>query len=46
MGFSVEILVMDVVLNPFILMNFPIHIDAIYMGLPIVHFEGSQADFS
>ena len=29
-----------------ILMNFPIHINTISMGLPIVHFEGSQVDFS
>ena len=28
-----------------ILMDFPIHIDTISMGLPIVHFKGSQVEF-
>ena len=26
-------------------MDFPIHIDTISMGLPIVYFKGSQVDF-
>ena len=30
----------------FILMDFPIPIDAISMGLPMVYFKGSQVDFS
>ena len=29
-----------------ILMDFPIHIDTISMGLPIVYFKGSQVEFS
>ena len=29
-----------------ILMDFPIHIDTISMGLPIVRFKGSQVEFS
>ena len=29
-----------------ILMYFPIHIDTISMGLPIVYFNGSQVEFS
>ena len=29
-----------------ILMDFPIHIDTISMGLPIVHFKASQVEFS
>ena len=28
------------------LMDFPIHDDTIYMGLPIVYFKGSQVAFS
>ena len=28
------------------LMDFPIHIDTISMGLPIVYFKGSQVEFS
>ena len=28
------------------LMDFPIHIDAVSMELPIVTFKGSQVDFS
>ena len=27
-----------------ILMDFPIHIDTISMGLPIIYFKGSQVD--
>ena len=27
-------------------MDFPIHIDTISMGLPIVYFKGSQVEFS
>ena len=27
-------------------MNFPIHIATISMGLPIVHFQGGQVEFS
>ena len=29
-----------------ILMDFPIHIDTISMGLPIVYFKGSRVDVS
>ena len=29
-----------------ILMDFPIHIDTISMGLPIVQFKGSHVEFS
>ena len=29
-----------------ILSDFPIHIDAISMGLPIVFFKGAQVEFS
>ena len=29
-----------------ILMDFPIHIDTISMGLPIVHLKGSEVEFS
>ena len=29
-----------------ILIEFPIHIDTISMGLPIVYFKGSQVEFS
>ena len=28
------------------ILDFPIHIDTISMGLPIVYFKGSQVDFS
>ena len=28
------------------MMDFPIHIDTISMGLPIVYFKGSQVEFS
>ena len=28
-----------------ILMEFPIHIDTVSMGLPILYFKGSQVDF-
>ena len=31
--------------DPF-LMDFPIHIDTISMGLPIVYFKGSHIEFS
>ena len=27
-------------------MDFPIHIDTISMGVPIIYFKGSQVDFS
>ena len=27
-------------------MDFPIHMDTITMGLPILHFKGSQVEFS
>ena len=33
-------------INPFILMDFPIHIDAISMDLSILHFKGSHSEFS
>ena len=29
-----------------ILMDFPIHVDTIRIGQPIVHFKGSQVEFS
>ena len=34
------------VLTLCILMDFPIHIDTISIGLPIVYFKGSLVDFS
>ena len=33
-------------LTLYILMDFPIHMDTISMGLPIVYFKGSQVEFS
>ena len=35
-----------VVLTLCILMDFPIHLDTISMGLPIVYFKGSRVEFS
>ena len=32
--------------DPLYSMDFPIHIDAISMGLPIMYFKGSQVEFS
>ena len=34
------------IITLYILMNFPIHIATISMGLPIVHFQGGQVEFS
>ena len=33
-------------INPSIQMDFPICIDTISMGPPILHFKGSQVEFS
>ena len=41
---SVAVMVAALTLR--ILMDFPIHIDTISMGLSIVYFKGSQVEFS